>query len=165
MLNIHLGEHHHLARQYDQAIDQYRKAMELSPNHPNARPLLALAYEAKGMYAPAIAALEEAAPFWAGTSRVRGPLGRVYGLAGRTSDARAMLQDLLRERAGPRYIAADDLAGVYLGLGETDRAFEWLQRACDERAAALMNLKVEPAFDRIRGDRRFAGLLGCVGLS
>jgi tetratricopeptide (TPR) repeat protein len=101
MLNIHLGEHYHLARQYDLSIEQYRKAMELSPNHPNARPLLALAYEAKGMYAPAIAALEEAAPFWSGTSRVRGPLGRVYGLAGRTAEARAVLQELLRDRAGP----------------------------------------------------------------
>ena len=139
--------------------------MELSPNHPNARPLLALAYEAKGLYAPAIAALEEAAPFWSGTSRVRGPLGRVYGLAGRTAEARAVLQELLRDRAGPGYIAADDVAAVYVGLGETDRASEWLGRACDERAAALMNLKVEPAFDSIRRDRRFADLLSCVGLS
>src|SRR6185295_9716734 len=114
MLNIHLGEHYHLAREYDRSIEQYRKAMELSPNHPNARPLLALAYEAKGLYAPAIAALAE---------------------------ARAVLQELLRDRAGPGYIAADDVAAVYVGLGETDRAFEWLGRACDERAAALMNLK------------------------
>jgi TolB-like protein/DNA-binding winged helix-turn-helix (wHTH) protein/Flp pilus assembly protein TadD len=165
MLNIHLGEHYHLARQYDLSIEQYRKALELNPNHPNARPLLALAYEAKAMYAPAIAALEEAAPFWSGTSRVRGPLGRVYGLAGRPAEARAVLQELLRDRAGPRYIAADDVAAVYIGLGETDRAFEWLHRACDERAAALMNLKVEPAFDSIRRDRRFADLLSCVGLS
>ena len=89
----------------------------------------------------------------------------MYGLAGRTSDARAVLQDLLRERAGPKYIAADDVAAVYVGLGETDRAFEWLQKACDERAAALMNLKVDPALDSLRGDPRFAALLACAGLS
>ena len=165
MLNIHLGEHHHLARQYDLAIEQYRRALELSPNHPNARPLLALVYEAKGTYAHAIAELEEAQPFWAGTSRVRGPLGRVYGLAGRRAEALRVLQELMRERAGPKYIAADDIAAVDIGLGETDRAFEWLQRACDERATALVNLKVEPAFDGLRGDRRFADLLRCVGLS
>jgi hypothetical protein len=51
------------------------------------------------------------------------------------------------------------------GLGETDRAFEWLQKACDERAAALMNLKVDPALDSLRSDRRFAALLACTGLS
>jgi TolB-like protein/DNA-binding winged helix-turn-helix (wHTH) protein len=165
MLNIHLGEHYHLARDYDLSIEQYRKALELNPNHPNARPLLALPYEAKGMYGPAIAELERAAPFWSGTSRVKGPLGRVYGLAGRRVEARAVLQELLRDRPGPRYIAADDIAAVYIGLGETDRAFEWLQQACDERAAALMNLKVEPAFDGLRRDPRFAALLSCVGLS
>ena len=165
MLNIHLGEHHHLARQYDLAIEQYRRALELSPNHPNARPLLALVYEAKGMYAQAIAELEAAEPFWAGTSRVRGPLGRVYGLADRRAEARKVLQELVRERAGPKYIAADDIAAVYIGLGETDRALAWLQRACEERATALVNLKVEPAFDGLRGDRRFADVLRCVGLS
>ncbi|PYQ13656.1 MAG: hypothetical protein DMF80_14235 [Acidobacteria bacterium] len=165
MLNIHLGEHHHLARQYDLAIEQYRKALELNPNHPNTRPLLALVYEAKGLYSQSIAELEKAAPFWAGTSRVRGPLGRVYGLAGRQAEALKVLRELIRDRARPQYIAADDVAAVYIGLGETDRAFEWLQHACEERATALVNLKVEPAFDGLRGDRRFAELLRCVGLS
>jgi TolB-like protein/DNA-binding winged helix-turn-helix (wHTH) protein/Flp pilus assembly protein TadD len=165
MLNIHLGEHFHLARQYDLALEQYRKALELNPNHPNARPLLALVYEAKGMYPQAIAELETAAGFWVGTGRVRGPLGRVYGLAGRRADAQRMLGELLRERAGPKYIAADDIAAVYIGLGDTDRAFEWLHQACEERATALVNMKVEPAFDGLRGDRRFADLLRCVGLS
>jgi hypothetical protein len=51
-----------------------------------------------------------------------------------------------------------------VGLGQTDRAFEWLQKACDERAAALMNVKVDPALDSLRGDRRFAALLACAGL-
>jgi TolB-like protein/DNA-binding winged helix-turn-helix (wHTH) protein/Flp pilus assembly protein TadD len=165
MLNIHLGEHQHLARQYDLAIEQYRRALELSPNHPNARPLLALVYEAKGMYAEAIAELEAAEPFWAGTSRVRGPLGRVYGLAGRRAEARRVLQELIRDRAGPKYIAADDIAAVHIGLGETDHAFAWLRRACEERATALVNLKVDPAFDGLRGDRRFDDLLRCAGLS
>lgn len=165
MLNIHLGEHQHLARQYDLAIEQYRRALELSPNHPNARPLLALVYEAKGMYGEAIAELEAAEPFWAGTSRVRGPLGRVYGLAGRRAEALRVLQELIRDRAGPKYIAADDIAAVYIGLGETDHAFAWLRRACEERATALVNLKVDPAFDGLRGDRRFDDLLRCAGLS
>jgi serine/threonine-protein kinase len=165
LLNIHLGEHYHLARQYDLAIEQYRKALELNPNHPNARPLLALVYEAKGMYPEAIAELVKAESFWVGTSRVKGPLGRVYGLAGRRAEAQGVLQELLRDRAGSKYIAADDIAAVYIGLGETDRAFSWLQQACEERATALVNVKVEPAFDGLRGDRRFADLLRCVGLS
>jgi hypothetical protein len=117
------------------------------------------------MYSQATAELEKAEPFWAGTSRVRGPLGRVYGLAGRQADARKVLQELIRDRGGPKYIAADDIVAVYIGLAETDRAFEWLQHACGERATALVNLKVEPAFDGLRGDRRFADLLRCVGLS
>ena len=165
MLNIHLGEHYHLARQYDLAIEQHRRTLELNPNHPNVRPLLALVYEQKGMYAEAIAELEKAESFFAGSSRVRGSLGRVYGLAGRRAEARKVLQGLIRDRAGPNYVAADDIGAVYVGLGETDLAFEWLRRACEERATALVNLKVEPAFDRFRNDRRFADLMRCVGLS
>jgi tetratricopeptide (TPR) repeat protein len=165
MLNIHLGEHYHLARQYDLAIEQHRRTLELNPNHPNVRPLLAVVYEQKGMYAEAIAELEKAESFFAGGSRVRGSLGRVYGLAGRRAEARKVLQGLIRDRAGPNYVAADDIGAVYVGLGETDLAFEWLRRACEERATALVNLKVEPAFDRFRNDRRFADLMRCVGLS
>ena len=45
------------------------------------------------------------------------------------------------------------------------RAFEWLRRACEERATALVNVDVEPAFDGLRADPRFAGLRRCVGLS
>ena len=165
MLAIHLGEHHHLSRQFDVAAFQYRKALELNPNHPNARPLLALVLEQQGDYRQAIVELEKAAPFFAGTSRVRGPLGRLYGRAGRGSEARALLAELLRDRAGASYTAADDVAAVYSGLGETDKAFEWLARSCEERGAALVNLKVEPAFDPLRGDPRFAELMHCVGLS
>jgi TolB-like protein/DNA-binding winged helix-turn-helix (wHTH) protein/Flp pilus assembly protein TadD len=164
MLNIHLGEHYHLARQYDRAVEQQRRALELNPNHPNAHPLLALAYEQKGMYAEAIAELEKAEPFFSGGSRVRGSLGRVYALAGRRADAGSVLQQLIRDRAGPNYIAADDIAAVYIGLGEADHAFEWLRRACEEHATALVNLRVDPAFDRLRTDRRFDDLMRCVGL-
>jgi TolB-like protein/DNA-binding winged helix-turn-helix (wHTH) protein len=165
MLSIHLGEHLHLSRQFEAAVTQYHKALELNPNHPNARPLLALVYEQQGRYPEAIAELEKAAGFFEGTSRVRGPLGRLYGLAGREEEARALLAELEREREGPSYIAADDIAAIHAGLGETDLAFEWLGRACEERAAALVNLKVEPAFDPLRSDPRFAQLLRCVGLA
>jgi tetratricopeptide (TPR) repeat protein len=164
MLNIHLGEHYHLARQHDLAIAQHRRTMELNPNHPNLRPLLALVYEQKGMYAAAIAELEKAESLFAGSSRVKGSLGRVYGLAGRRAEATRVLQELLRERAGPNYIAADDIAAVYVGLGDADHAFEWLRHACEERATALVNLRVESAFDRLRSDPRFEELVRCVGL-
>jgi hypothetical protein len=76
-----------------------------------------------------------------------------------------VLRELVRDRAGPKYIAADDIAAVYIGLGDTDHAFAWLRHACEERATALVNLKVDPAFDGLRGDRRFDDLLRCAGLS
>jgi len=56
------------------------------------------------------------------------------------------------------------LGGRFLRLGETDRAFDWLGEAVEERSSLLVWLKVVPAFDPIRGDPRFEKLLAAVGL-
>jgi hypothetical protein len=65
----------------------------------------------------------------------------------------------MNEQASRRYLAPFDYALVYLGLGATDSAFEWLEKAYDERSTWLFWVKVDPRFDSLRGDPRFRDLL------
>jgi hypothetical protein len=72
--------------------------------------------------------------------------------------------EALQERSRQRYVPADHIARIYAGLGETDQAVAWLEKAYAERASRMIHLKVEPTFDRLRSDRRFQDLLRRMGL-
>ena len=72
----------------------------------------------------------------------------------------AKLQSLLKENRAQSH----DIAIIYTGLGEKDRAFEWLERALKERSWLILYLKTDPFFDPLRPDSRFADLLRRAGL-
>jgi len=90
-------------------------------------------------------------------------LGHLYASAGKSAEARAIL-DELRSRAQKTYVPAYDLALVCARLGWTDDAFEWLNKAFEERSGRLTYLKAEPRLDSLRGDSRFNDLLRRVRL-
>jgi tetratricopeptide (TPR) repeat protein len=91
-----------------------------------------------------------------------GLLGHAYALAGRQADARKILAAL--ERPTPRQSAPSfQIAQVYIGLGDHDRAMEWLEKAYAERSPWLSWLKVEPTVDPLRSDPRFKDLLRRIG--
>jgi hypothetical protein len=77
---------------------------------------------------------------------------------------RALLERL-KVIAGKRFVPSYYIAGIYLGLDDRDHAFEWFERACAERCSMLGTLKVDPVFDVLRSDPRFAALLRCVRLA
>jgi serine/threonine-protein kinase len=87
----------------------------------------------------------------------------VLAKAGRRQEALATL-DELRRIATPRDPSPFRLAYVHLGLGDTDVAFDWLERSVEARDWQIGMLKVEPAFDGLRSDPRFAALVARVGL-
>jgi hypothetical protein len=91
------------------------------------------------------------------------PHAYVLARSGRQLEARAML-DELRRISKPRDPAPIRIAFLHIGLGETDRAFEWLDKAIDARDWQVALLNVEPAFDSLRSDQRFAALVERVGL-
>jgi len=163
MMSTHLGEHYHLAREPDLAIGQLKRALELNPRFPNARMNLGGAYEQKRLYPDAERAFQSAAESFAGTSRVLAALARVKALAGRRAEALRELEELAKDRPG-RYVAPHDLGWGYAALGDQDRAMQWLEKAYAERSSALVYLKIEPLFDPLRGDERFADLVRRVGL-
>jgi len=95
---------------------------------------------------------------------VIGVLIRAYARAGRRSDALRLLEELKnRKKAG--YVPAGAFVNAYLGLGDNEQAFVWLEEAYKERSNILQFVKVHPYFDPLRADPRFADLVRRVGLA
>ncbi len=146
-----LGFAYTFARQYDQAIDQYRKALELDPN--SAHPGLGRAYLQKGMHEDAIAAFQKAVDLGGWTKH---DLGYAYAVAGKREEAVKTLEELLEQGKG---VQPTGVAQLYGALGEKDQAFAWLEKAYEEHDGWLAMLKVDPHFDSLRDDPRFQSLL------
>jgi serine/threonine protein kinase/tetratricopeptide (TPR) repeat protein len=154
------------ARNYDQAIDQFQKTLELDPNFPPPHTYLPAAYEQKGMFEEAIAGFQRGIPVTEGADNTltMAGLAHAYAVSGRKTEARRLLAELQR-LSEQSYVPAHDVALVYTGLGERDKAFGWLDKASEEHSFNLIYLKTEPRFDPLRSDPRFAELLRRVGLS
>jgi len=161
IINRNMGDVFYLARQYDQAIEQYRKTLELDPNFASARGGLGNAYVQKSMYKEAIAEFEKSLALTDGKSGLPG-LGRAHAAAGRRADAQKVLGQL-SELSKRRFVAPTGIAEIYAALGDKDRAFEWLEKAYADRSIKTY-LKVDPAFDSLRSDPRFADLLRRMNL-
>jgi eukaryotic-like serine/threonine-protein kinase len=154
---------YYFARDFDRAIEYGGRALEMDPGFSFAYWNIGVAYEQKGMYDQSVAAFQTGVPLSGRAPTLLAHLGRAWALAGRKVEAQVVL-DELHEAASRRYVASYYFAIVHLGLGEKDRAFEYLDKACDERAGFLAFLGVEPMFDPVRRDSRFRELLGRVGL-
>ena len=144
-------------RRHDDAIEHLHKALEIDPGHPLSVFSLGLAYIGKRQYDQAIEQLTRAtsldlsAPFAAF-------LGYAHALAGHGDEARAIL-DGLQDRARTEYVAPDIIGRIYIGLGEIDQAFEWLEKGYEERSSWLSYITVDPSLDALRGDDRFDELV------
>ena len=154
---------HLFRRDYDSAIEERRKALELDPNFYKTYMGLGRLYLQKGMYDEAIANFQKGQELSGGAVYTCGPLGEAYALSGRAEEARRLLGHLI-ELAKSRFVPPTTIALIHIGLGEKDRAFEWLQKACDERDTPLVLLKVHPAYDSLRGDPRYSTLIERIGL-
>jgi pentatricopeptide repeat protein len=113
--------------------------------------------------ADAIPVLEKARSLSKGSAASAGLLIRAYAHAGRRRDALRLL-DELKTRKAKGYVPAAAFVNAYLGLGDNERAFYWLQEAFKEKSNMLQFLKTHPYFDPLRGDPRFADLQRRVGL-
>jgi TolB-like protein/Tfp pilus assembly protein PilF len=152
------GEVFCLKRDYDQAIKEFGKNLDLDPNDAGAYYFLAWPYEQKGMYEKAIPLLERAVTLSESAPIYVAGLGHAYALAGKRSEALKILHQLQRQTT-PMPPSPFDMALVYIGLGNKEKAFEWLEKAYEERSMRLVFLKEGPRFDRLRDDPHFQSLL------
>jgi TolB-like protein len=163
MMSTHLGEHYRLARRPDLAVENLKRALDLSPRFPNAHMQLGATYVEQRLYREAEREFRSVEDLFARTSRVAAALCRVHALTGRRAQALRDLAELAENRPG-RYVAPHDVAWCHAALGDRDGAMQWLEKAYAERSSALVNLKIEPLFDPLRGEVRFADLVRRVGL-
>jgi len=164
VINIHMAWHYQFARQYDEAVEQCRKTEDLHPNSFWPPFFFALAYEQLGKVPEAIRDFNRAIAKSGNVTFTTAGLGHLYGMVGEHARAAQAYRDLL-DRGKRGYVPAYDLAVVCAGRGRTDEAFEWLDRAYDEKSGWLAYLKVDPRMDRIRSDGRIAELLKKVRLA
>jgi adenylate cyclase len=162
-VNTGVGHVLYLARRYDEAIAQYRRTLELDPSFVLAHLWFGRPYLEQGRYAEAIAELEKALTLSQRSTMAMAVLAHAYASARQPAAARRLLAEL-RARARSAYVPSYWIGLVYVGLGEADAAFRWFDRAFEERSSWLTWVMVEPRFDRLRGDSRFARLLRRMGL-
>jgi TolB-like protein/DNA-binding winged helix-turn-helix (wHTH) protein/Tfp pilus assembly protein PilF len=162
-INVQRGFLLENARRYGEAIEQLRAVTAMDPNHYQAYWSLGHTYAANGQFAEAVAAAEKAVQLSERAPGALGILGLAYGLAGRKAEALKIVNELL-ELNKTRYVTPAALVNVYLGLDDKEQAFVWLEKAFQERSNYVAYLKVFPIVDPIRSDRRFADLVGKVGL-
>ena len=164
ILNFELGLAFYYARDYDQAIEQFQKTLELDQNFPSAHNFLPAAYEQKGMYNEAAAEFNKAIPLTAGSEWTlsKAGLGHLYAVTGKKSKARTVI-DELKQASEQEYVPASSIAFIYAGMGEKDEAFAWLDKAYEQRAFQMQWIKLDPRWDSLRSDARFQDLMRRMG--
>lgn len=161
--SISLGAVFLFMRQYDEALQHFRDALELSQNNGVRRALLGRALVPQGKYVEAIAEFRQAfetdpQPTY------RAWLAYGYARAGQREEALKLLRELeaqaRRERVSPIYFAR-----IYAGLGEKEKALDWLQKTFDEHSDHILIVGQEPVYDPLRAEPRFQAILRGIGLS
>jgi TolB-like protein/DNA-binding winged helix-turn-helix (wHTH) protein/Flp pilus assembly protein TadD len=150
------------SRRYDRAIEQFRAVLSMDPSFPRAH-IVIFAYVENGMFREALTETEK----WrhSDSTQVWEAEAYVYGRSGQQAQARRALakwEELNRRRQSPLTIM---VLMAYAALGNREQTIALLRKASLEHSNIMATLKVEPAFDPLRGDPRFQGLLRRVGLA
>lgn len=153
----------YLAREYDRAVEQLHKVIDMDANFPAAHSVLGCVYVQQQMHQEALAKFERVLELCKGAPSVEASVKVLMAQAYARWDKRVEAQQLLDEVAGQPTLPYN-IAGVYAALGENDKAFAQLNKAYEQRDMQLVSLKVDPALDELRDDSRFADLIQRVGL-
>jgi tetratricopeptide (TPR) repeat protein len=153
-----LGWHQLYAGQYDSTIHQGLEGISMRPTLGWAHTVLGWGYEQKGMLPQAVSELQNAVPLWGGAPFALASLAHARAVSGDRPGALAILEKL-NDAASRGYVSPYDFAVVHAGLSDLDRAFEWLEKAFDERTAFIIYMKLDPRLRNARNDPRFTNLL------
>ncbi len=146
----------------DLATAQARKTLEMDPTSLHANYVLGSASLAKSRFEDALAVFEKAASL-SGDALSLAYLAHACGRSGQTLRAQALVRELVEESTR-KYVTPVLLVYAYVGLGDRENAFEWVEKACQERASLILWIKVHPIFAPLRDDPRFPDLVRRIGL-
>jgi eukaryotic-like serine/threonine-protein kinase len=156
-ITLSLAWAYYFARQYDRSMEQGNKALDMDPNFGFAYWHRGMAFIQKKRFGEAIAALRKAISLSGPATTFISYLGYANARLGKSREARQMIAQL--ERVSKRqYVSSYFIAIIYMGLGDLDRTFEWLEKAYEERSGFMAFINVEPMLDALRGDPRFKAL-------
>jgi adenylate cyclase len=155
-----LGAMYSYARQTDNSINAYREALAVSPDNPIVLANMALTYATANRHAEALALAKASEKVQQDDQFTQATLGFVHARAGRRTEAEAELRKLREDTEASAYL----IAMIFAGMGETDAAFEELERAVAQHDDYVADLSVDDVFDPIRSDPRMAALLKRIGL-
>lgn len=151
------------SKQYDQAAQALMSAIKMNPKFPIAHLWLGRVYQAKEMYDQSIDEYKkmlEGTPLWA---VAYAQIGNAYAVSGREAEARAIL-DSLNSFSKSKYVTSYGVALIYVGLGEKEKAYQWLDKAIEERSHWLVWLGTDPRWAALKSDPKFLKLLAEVGV-
>jgi tetratricopeptide (TPR) repeat protein len=152
-------------KRYDRAVEQCRKVVELDRGFPGIHLGLGRIYVDQGKFPEAIEELQTALKMLGpGNSYGIDILGYTYARSGKRDEALNVLNRLLALSRQGMSVSVQ-IAGVYAGLGEKDKAFEWLERGYGERNRFMLDLKVGHYWEGLRADARYTALLKKIGLA
>jgi tetratricopeptide (TPR) repeat protein len=163
VLSLALGYRYYYTRQFPQALDQIQKTLSAEPGFVPAHVYLGRTWQQTGKYAEAIAEFQKALDLSQGDTNELAYLGQGYAAAKREAEARKTLTEL-KGRSAQTYVQPIAMAMIHVLLGARDQAFDWLQKAFEDRSTGLVYLKVDPVWDPVRTDPRFGELLARIGL-
>lgn len=145
-------------RQYDEAVRRYCEIREFDPTFYKAYTGLGRVYALQGKYTDALAMLEKGRALAGDVPNILGAMGEIFALSGDTASARGILAQLTA-RALDSYVPSTCFARVHSGLGEAERALDWLEKGCEQRELPMAMLKIHPVYDPLRDEPRFQAVI------
>jgi TolB-like protein/Tfp pilus assembly protein PilF len=163
IISTEFGRTLYFAGRYDDAVEQYKKSLEIDASFAIAHKGLAEVYAKQSQFDLSLEEAEKAIALSKRSVFILDDLGYIYALAGRRADAERVLGEL-DDLSTETYVPAYGRAAIYAGLGNTDKTMEWLEKAYEERSFNAW-LKVDPIFELLRSDLRFRALLTKLGVN
>jgi serine/threonine-protein kinase len=153
---------HHYRGQYEFAIEQCHRAIELNPHFSHAYWMLGTIEERHREFSKAEAAYNKAIQLCLRDSRSRSGLARIFAITGKQAKARELL-DELRRLLAISHVSPWEIASIRFALGEEEAGFTWLKRAFKDRSFELLNARVDPQFDQLKKTPVFRNLVQELG--
>jgi serine/threonine-protein kinase len=165
-LTVDLATNLCLRGQYDEAIKLLRETLETDPNSMYVHLVLGRAYDLKGSYQEAVANYNEVIRLIGRDPCTLSYLGRAYAMSGNRAEAQRLLGELT-ELSKQTYVFPLCMVYIYVGLGENEQGFKWLEKAYEEKDSNLVvpGIRFDPMLDPLRSDPRYADLLRRMNLS